>query len=158
MADNQYEERTVGRVRRVAKVVQGGRRFSFTALMVVGDGNGTVGLGHGKAKEAGLAMQKAVEEAKKNLFEVALAGSTITHEILGGLSANDLGAATTNAVMAVPLGIIRGVDHLFTGRVERVDATLLALPDYLDRETERFGETNASEESLAAARSFFERR
>jgi small subunit ribosomal protein S5 len=83
MADTQYEERTVGRVRRVAKVVQGGRRFSFTALMVVGDGNGTVGLGHGKAKEAGLAMQKAVEEAKKNVFEVALAGSTITHPILG---------------------------------------------------------------------------
>src|SRR3954470_8885306 len=83
MADTQYEERTGGRVRRVAKVVQGGRRFSFTALMVVGDGNGTVGLGHGKAKEAGLAMQKAVEEAKKNLFEVALAGSTITHPILG---------------------------------------------------------------------------
>ena len=83
MADNQYEERTVGRVRRVAKVVKGGRRFSFTALMVVGDGNGMVGLGHGKAKEAGLAMQKAVEEAKKNLFAVALAGSTITHPILG---------------------------------------------------------------------------
>ena len=83
MADNQYEERTVGRVRRVAKVVKGGRRFSFTALMVVGDGNGMVGLGHGKAKEAGLAMQKAVEEAKKNLFAVPLAGSTITHPILG---------------------------------------------------------------------------
>ena len=83
MADTQYEERTVGRVRRVAKVVKGGRRFSFTALMVIGDGNGMVGLGHGKAKEAGLAMQKAVEEAKKNLFAVPLAGSTITHPILG---------------------------------------------------------------------------
>jgi len=67
----------------VAKVVKGGRRFSFTALMVIGDGNGMVGLGHGKAKEAGLAMQKAVEEAKKNLFAVPLAGSTITHPILG---------------------------------------------------------------------------
>jgi small subunit ribosomal protein S5 len=83
VADTQFEERTVGRVRRVAKVVKGGRRFSFTALMVIGDGNGMVGLGHGKAKEAGLAMQKAVEEAKKNLFAVPLAGSTITHPILG---------------------------------------------------------------------------
>src|SRR3989440_4364393 len=81
MAD--FEERAVGRVNRVAKVVKGGRRFSFAALMVIGDGNGTVGLGHGKAKEAGLAMQKAVEEAKKNVFEVPLAGSTITHPILG---------------------------------------------------------------------------
>src|SRR5262249_4492529 len=53
------------------------------------------------------------------------AANRVTHEILGGLSANDLGAATTNSVMAVPLGIIRGVDHLFTGRVERVDTTLL---------------------------------
>src|SRR2546430_15218954 len=81
MAD--FEERAVGRVNRVAKVVKGGRRFSFAALMVIGDGNGQVGLGYGKAKEAGLAMQKAIEEAKKNVFSVPLAGSTITHEILG---------------------------------------------------------------------------
>ena len=78
-----FEERAVGRVNRVAKVVKGGRRFSFAALMVIGDGQGQVGLGYGKAKEAGLAMQKAVEEAKKNVFSVPLAGSTITHEILG---------------------------------------------------------------------------
>jgi len=83
VAESQYEERAVGRVNRVAKVVKGGRRFSFAALMVIGDGNGQVGLGYGKAKEAGLAMQKAVEEAKKNLFRVPLAGSTIVHPILG---------------------------------------------------------------------------
>src|SRR5216117_2751248 len=83
MAESQFEERAVGRVNRVAKVVKGGRRFSFTALMVIGDGNGMVGLGHGKAKEAGLAMQKGIEEAKKNLFAVPLAGSTITDPILG---------------------------------------------------------------------------
>src|SRR5277367_4790680 len=82
MPESQYEERTI-RVNRVAKVVQGGRRFSFTALMVVGDGQGRVGLGYGKAKEAGLAVQKGIEEAKKNLFEVPLAGSTITHPIIG---------------------------------------------------------------------------
>jgi small subunit ribosomal protein S5 len=83
MPDMQLEERPIGRARRVSKVVQGGRRFSFSALMVVGDGNGRVGLGIGKAKEVGLAMSKAVEEAKKNLFTVPLAGSTIVHPIIG---------------------------------------------------------------------------
>jgi small subunit ribosomal protein S5 len=84
MATNelQYEERTI-RVNRVSKVVKGGRRFSFAALMVVGDGNGKVGLGYGKAKEAGLAVQKGIEEARKNIFEVPLAGNTITHPVLG---------------------------------------------------------------------------
>jgi len=82
MPDPQYEERTI-RVNRVAKVVQGGRRFSFAALMVVGDGNGRVGLGYGKAKEAGLAVQKGIEEARKNVFEVPLAGTTIVHAVLG---------------------------------------------------------------------------
>lgn len=82
MADLQYEERTI-KVNRVAKVVKGGRRFSFTALMVVGDGQGNVGLGYGKAKEAGLAVQKGIDEAKKNMFRVPLAGSTITHPVLG---------------------------------------------------------------------------
>jgi small subunit ribosomal protein S5 len=82
MPESQYEERTI-KVNRVAKVVKGGRRFSFTALMVIGDGNGKVGLGYGKAKEAGLAVQKGIDEARKNLFDVPLAGSTITHPIVG---------------------------------------------------------------------------
>jgi small subunit ribosomal protein S5 len=82
VAETQYEERTI-RVNRVAKVVKGGRRFSFAALMVVGDGNGHVGLGYGKAKEAGLAVQKGIEEARKNVFEVALAGTTIVHPVVG---------------------------------------------------------------------------
>ncbi|MGB7050163.1 MAG: 30S ribosomal protein S5 [Acidimicrobiales bacterium] len=80
--DMQFEERTI-RVNRVSKVVKGGRRFSFAALMVVGDGNGRVGLGYGKAKEAGLAVQKGIEEARKNMFDVPLAGSTITHPVMG---------------------------------------------------------------------------
>ncbi len=82
MPEEQFEDRTI-KVNRVAKVVQGGRRFSFTALMVIGDANGRVGLGYGKAKEAGLAVQKGIEEARKSLFEVPLAGTTIVHPVVG---------------------------------------------------------------------------
>jgi small subunit ribosomal protein S5 len=79
---NQYLERVVS-INRVAKVVQGGRRFSFTALVVVGDGNGMVGVGYGKAKEVPAAIAKGVEEAKKHFFQVPLIQHTIPHPVQG---------------------------------------------------------------------------
>lgn len=77
-------------INRVAKVVKGGRRFSFTALVVIGDGKGQVGLGYGKAKEVPLAIQKGTEEAKRNLFAVPLAGGTIVHPVLGEMGAGQV--------------------------------------------------------------------
>lgn len=79
---NPYLERIVV-TNRVAKVVQGGRRFSFTALVVVGDGDGRVGVGYGKAKEIPAAIAKGVEEAKKSMFTVPRIGGTIPHPIQG---------------------------------------------------------------------------
>ena len=82
----ELKERVV-EINRVAKVVKGGRRFSFTALVVVGDEVDRVGVGYGKAREVPLAITKAVEDAKKNMFTVPKHGSTLTHEVLGRFDA-----------------------------------------------------------------------
>jgi small subunit ribosomal protein S5 len=87
VADTRELKERVVEINRVAKVVKGGRRFSFTALVVIGDEVDRVGVGYGKAREVPLAISKAVDDAKKNLFVVPKHGTTITHEVIGRFGA-----------------------------------------------------------------------
>ena len=97
-------EETVIKVFRSAKVVKGGRRFSFSAMVAVGDRAGTVGIGYGKAKEVPMAVDKAIKDARKNLGKVSLDGQTIPHQIIG-----KFGATKITLVPASPgTGVIAG--------------------------------------------------
>src|SRR5215204_1466454 len=127
---NGLRESRVITINRVAKVVKGGRRFSFTALVVVGDGNGRVGLGYGKAKEVPLAIQKGTEEAKRNLFEVALAGSTIIHPVIGvtagGAARIILEEAGVHDILCKSLG---SANHINVARATIAGLKSLQRPD-----------------------------
>jgi small subunit ribosomal protein S5 len=104
IAESRELKERVVEINRVAKVVKGGRRFSFTALVVIGDESDRVGVGYGKAREVPLAISKAVDDAKKNLFTVPKHGQTITHQVLG-----EFGAAKVLLRPASPgTGVIAG--------------------------------------------------